>query len=205
MPNNNDGFIFTTIIEETNMSGYSSIWVEINKPEHDLPLLQENYNPDAVLAEGSVFACAIKDADEEVPTDIMEELSQQFGAAVYMCVQTTVDFFIYSYWRDGLLVREIQYSADGGWYALDGEAQPWELRLFDEAEKLRQLSYLDLERLAAHSASAQEYALAQTRAAQIEAVWTARALQQDSFYPMATASELYEIVMQEMRLVNPYN
>jgi hypothetical protein len=187
------------------MSGYSSIWVKINNPEIDLPQLQAQYNPDAVLAEGLLFACAVKDADEEVPTNSMEELSQQFGAAVYMGVQTTVDFFLYSYWCDGILVREIQYCADEGWYALDGETQAWESHLFDEAEKLRQLSYLDLEHLAAHPESAKEYAQAQASAAQIEAVWAARELQQDSFYPMATASELYEIVMQEMRLVNPYN
>jgi hypothetical protein len=187
------------------MSGYSSIWIKINNPETDLPLLQEQYNPDARLTEGSVFACAVSEADEEVPIDSMEELSQQFGAAVYMGVQTTVDLFIYSYWRDGLLVREIQYCPDEGWYALEGEVQAWESRLFDEAEKLRQLSYLDLERLAADPASAHQYTQAHILAAQLDAVWTARALQQGSFYPMATATELYEIVMQDMHLVNPYN
>jgi hypothetical protein len=186
------------------MSGYSSIWVKINNPEIDLPLLKECNNPDALLAEGLLFACAVKEADEEVPTNSMEELSKQFGEAIFMSVQTTVDFFLYSYWRDGLLVREIEYCADEGWYALAGETQVWESQLFDEAEKLRQLSYLDLEHFAAHPEYAKEYAQAQASAAQIEAVWTARELQQESFYPMATASELYEIVMQEMRLVNPY-
>ncbi|MSP28503.1 MAG: hypothetical protein EXR80_08890 [Methylococcales bacterium] len=51
---------------------------------------------------------------------------------------------------------------------------------------------------------AQEYTDAQASAAQIEAVWAAKELQQASFDPMATANELYQIVMQAMRLVNPY-
>jgi hypothetical protein len=188
------------------MSHYSSIWVKINNPEIDFPRLQAQYNPDAVLAEGLVFACAIKSAsDDDIPTKTLEELSQQFGESVFMCVQTTVDFFLYSYWRAGLLVREIQYSADAGWYALDGEKQAWESGLFSEEEKLRQLGYLDLAYLADRPDSANEYAEAKATAAQIEAVWAAQDLQPDSFYPMATARELYEIVMQEMRLVNPYN
>ncbi len=188
------------------MSSYGSIWVKINNPEIDLPILRENYNHEAALPENFVFACvAKKAADEETPTESMEELSQRFGEAIFMSVQTVVDFFLYSYWCDGSLVREIQYCADAGWYVLDGEKQDWELRLFNDEEKLRQLSYLDLDRLANRPDSAKEYAEAKALAAQIEAVWAARELQQDGFYPMATASELYEIVMQEMRLVNPYH
>jgi len=61
-----------------------------------------------------------------------------------------------------------------------------------------------LDYLAKRPDSAQEYAEAQASAAQIEAVWAVKELQQASFYPMATASELYQIVMQAMRLVNPY-
>lgn len=189
------------------MSSYSSIWVKINNPETDLSLLRENYNHEAVLPDGDCFACAIKaaSADGETPTVTMKKLSQSFGEAIFMSVQTVVDFFLFSYWRDGFLVREIQYCADAGWYGLDGEKQDWELRLFNEEEKLRQLGYLDLDYWAARPNSAKEYAEAKALSAQIEAVWAARELQQDSFYPMATASELYQIVMQEMRLVNPYN
>lgn len=187
------------------MSSYGSIWVKINNPQVDLPVLRENYNLEAELPENFVFACAVEKAsDDETPNERMKELSQRFGEAVFMSVQTVVDFFLYSYWCDGSLVREIQYCADAGWYALDGEKQAWELRLFNDEEKLRQLSYLDLEHLANRPDSAKQYADAKALAEQIEAVWSARELQQDSFYPMATASELYEIVMQEMRLVNPY-
>jgi hypothetical protein len=182
------------------MSGYSSIWVKINHPDNELLILHEQYNKNAVLPDGFVFACAVKEADDEIPTESMQALSQQFGEAIFMCVQTVVDYFVYSHWCDGELRREIQYCADEGWYALDGNKEDWERRLFNEEEKLRQLSYLDLDYLATRPDLANEYADAQRSAAQIEAVWAAKELQQDSFYPMATASELYEIVMQEMRL-----
>lgn len=186
------------------MSSYGSIWVKINNPETDLPPLREKYNRNAFLPENLSFACAIKDAsDPETPVEQMEELSQRFNEAIFMSVQTTVDFFLYSHWRDGELAREIQYCADEGWYQLDGEKEAWEQRLFDEEEKLRQLSYLDLERLAKNPDSA-EYADAQRMARKIETIWAGRELLAESFYPMATASELYQIVMQEFALANPY-
>lgn len=186
------------------MSSYGSVWVKLNNSETDLPLLQREYNSQATLPEGLSFACAIKDeADGETPEEMMEKLSVRFGEAIFMCVQTTVDFFLYSHWREGEQIRQIQYCADEGWYEVSGEKELWELRLFDEEEKHRQLSYLDLERLGKDSNSA-EYIDAQRSAAEIETVWAGQALIEDSFYPMATASEVYQIVMQECSLANPY-
>lgn len=188
------------------MSGYGSIWVKLNDPATDLALLQEEHNKDAILPEGLAFACAVKDAaDGETPERRMRELSQRFGEAIFMTVQTTVDFFIYSHWRDGGLAREIQYCADEGWYLLDGDKEAWERRLFGEEERQRQLGYLDLERLANDPGAAEEYAQAQRAAAQLEAVWSAQELLQGGFYPMASASELYHIVMQEFGLANPHH
>jgi hypothetical protein len=77
------------------------------------------------------------------------------------------------------------------------------LQLFDEQDKKRQLSYLDLERLSKQSNSA-EYKDAQRLAAQITTVWAGQALKENNFYPMATAIEVYGIVMQELGLANPY-
>ncbi|MFM8331155.1 MAG: DUF6928 family protein [Candidatus Methylumidiphilus sp.] len=187
------------------MSGYGSIWVKINDPEIDLPNVRDGYNPNASLPEGAAFACAVKNADDaETPTEQMEELSQRFGEAIYMEVQTTVDFFIYSHWRDGELLREIQYSADAGWYDLQGEDEAWEKRLLSEEERQRQLSYLDLEHLATKPEWADELAEAQRTAETLEQVWAGQVLVEDSFYPMATASELYEIVSQTFGLASPY-
>jgi hypothetical protein len=186
------------------MSSYGSIWVKINASNTDLLLLREQYNANAMLTDGLSFACVVKDAaDGDTPTNRMQELSQRFGEAIFMSVQTVVDFFIYSHWRNGELVREIQYCADGGWYELDGEKEDWEQQLFSEEERLRQLSYLDLDHLAKNPSSA-EYAEAQGLGDQIATVWAGKELQQDSFYPMATASELYQIVMQEYGLTDPY-
>lgn len=187
------------------MSSYGSVWVKINSPETDLLLLQQEYNNHATLPEGLSFACAVQDeAGGEVPEDLLEELSGRFGEAIFMNVQTTVDFFIYSRWRDGEPVRQIQYCADEGWYEVSGEKESWELRLFNnEAEKQQQLGYLDLERLGKNSTSA-EYIDALRSAVQIEAVWSGQKLVEKSFYPMATASEIYQIVMQEFGLANPY-
>jgi len=141
--------------------------------------------------------------DPETPEDLMQELSERFDEAVFMCVQTVVDFFIYSHWQQGELLRQIQYCADEGWYEVNGEKQAWELQLFDEQDKKRQLSYLDLERLSKQSNSA-EYKDAQRLAAQITTVWAGQALKENNFYPMATAIEVYGIVMQELGLANPY-
>lgn len=186
------------------MSSYGSVWVKLNNPEIDLPLLQEEYNSQATLPEGLSFACALKDAaDGETPKRMMEELSQQFDEVIFMSVQTTVDFFIYSHWRDGEPIRQIQYCADEGWYEISGKKEAWELRMFDEAEKQQQLSYLDLERLGKNPTSA-EYIDALRSAVQIEVIWSGQKLVEKSFYPMATASEIYQIVMQECGLANPY-
>jgi hypothetical protein len=188
------------------MSSYGSIWVKINAPNTDLSLLCEQYNANTLLTEGLSFACLVKDAaDSDTPTRYMQELSQRFGEAIFMSVQTVVDFFLYSHWQNGESVREIQYCADGGWYELDGEKEDWEQQLFSEEERLRQLSYLDLEQLAKNPNSANEYAQAQRLAEQIATVWAEKELLPDSFYPMATASELYQIVMQEFGLTNPYS
>lgn len=187
------------------MSSYGSIWVKIDHPETDLPLLQEKYNAQANLPAGLNFACAIKDESHgETPEGMMVELSRRFGEAIFMCVQTTVDFFIYSHWRDGEQLRQIHYCADEGWYDLSGEKEAWELRMFDEAEKMRQLSYLDLERLAKNPDSA-EYANAQLSLAEIEETWGKKELIEESFYPMAIASEIYGIAMQEFGLADPYS
>lgn len=186
------------------MSSYGSIWVKLNAPKTELPLLQQKYNAQATLPAGLSFACAIKDeAEGETPDEMMEELSQRFSEAIFMCVQTTVDLFIYSHWREGKRVRQIQYYADEGWYEVSGKKEVWELRMFDEAEKQRQLSYLDLEQLGKNSTSP-EYIDALRTAVQIEAVWSGQKLVEGSFYPMATASEVYQIVMQECGLANPY-
>ena len=185
------------------MSGYEYIWVKVNEPETDLPLLREQYHV-SVLSEGARFACAAEvDEGGESPADTLQALSNSFGEAIFMSVQTTVDFFLYSHWRDGELLREITYCADEGWYELQGEKQAWEQRLFSENERLRQLSYLDLDHLAKNPNTA-EYDDAQRLAAQISTVWTAKELIEDSFYPMATASELYYLVMRELSLTNPY-
>lgn len=187
------------------MSSYGSIWVKVNDPASDLAILREEYKQDASLPEGMSFACADKHAEDgETPEERMRELSQRFGEAVFMTVQTTVDFFIYSHWRGGELAREIQYCADEGWYLLEGEAEDWEQRLFDEEDKRRQLGYLDLDRLANNPADAKEYAQAQAAAAQIERVWGERRLLRDSFYPMASAADLYHIAMRALGLANPY-
>ena len=184
------------------MSSYDAIWVKVNNPETDLPFLQEKYNKNTKLTEGLTFACVIKNAsDGETPNECMADLSQRFGEAIFMTVQTTVDFFIYSHWHEGELVREIQYCADEGWYQLNGEKEDWEQCLFHEDEKLRQLSYLDLDYLLKKPDST-EYANAQRLAAQIESVWARQELVQESFYPMATANELYHIVMQKLGLAH---
>lgn len=184
------------------MSSYGAVWAKINNPD-ELSWLQQNCNAKAILPEDCCFACAIADErDPEAPEDMMRELSERFGEAVFMCVQTVVDFFVYSHWQNGELLRQLQYCADEGWYEVVGEQQAWELQLFSEDDKQRQLSYLDLERLSQQSKSA-EYKDAQRLAAQLEAVWSGQALEENSFYPMATASELYQIVMQTLKLANP--
>lgn len=183
------------------MAGYGSVWAKINHAD-DLAFLQEHYNPKATLADGCCFACAKPhERDAEAPEGLMRELSERFGESVFMCVQTVVDFFVYSHWKDGELLRQIQYCADEGWYEVTGEQQDWELQLFNEKEKQRQLSYLDLEVLTPESA---EYEEAQRLAAQIESVWAKQALQEESFYPMATASDIYGIVLHALKLANPY-
>jgi len=54
------------------MSGYSSIWVKINYPDNDFLILHEQYNKNAILPDGFVFAGAVKDANDEVPTESMQ-------------------------------------------------------------------------------------------------------------------------------------
>jgi hypothetical protein len=107
------------------MAGYGSVWAKINSTD-DLSFLQENYNPKATLADECCFACARPNEDDaEAPKELMCELSERFGEAVFMCVQTVVDFFIYSHWQNGELLRQIQYCADEGWYEIIGEKQDW--------------------------------------------------------------------------------
>lgn len=156
------------------------------------------------MPEGLSFACAVKDeAKPEVPERVMKELSSQWGQeAIFMCVQTTVDFFIYSHWQEGEMVRQIQYCADEGWYEVTGKKEDWELRLLNESEKQLQLSYLDLERLGKNPNSA-EYIDALRCSVEIENVWSGQVLVEGSFYPMATASDIYGIVMKEQGLANP--
>jgi hypothetical protein len=187
------------------MAGYSSIWVKINKPEEDMAFLKQAYNPKAQLPDKIRFACAVVNADgDEVPTTLLKQLSLRFTESLFMSVQTVVDFFLYAHWQNGLMVREISYCADAGWYDLQGEKEAWESELFTDEERLRQLSYLDLERLASRPSEVNEYKNALKSAAQIETVWIGRQLYPEAFYPMATASELYFLVRQTLQLADPY-
>lgn len=166
------------------MAGYGSIWVKTNNQD---------------------FVCNQADASEgEIPSELLEKLSQNNEEAIFMEVQTTVDLFLYGHWRKGEMIREINYCANEGWYDIKGHSESWEQILFQEEEKLRQISYLDLEHLSRNPHSISEYQAAQQTAKKIEEIWRKSELCEGCFYPMATASELYEIVKQQFKLANPY-
>ncbi len=180
------------------MSSYGSVWVKVIDLERDLAFLRDNYNNKAELPEGAVFACAnANESEGEFPDELLEELSEYFEEVIFMEVQTTVDLFLYSHWKNCERIRELSYSGDAGWYLVNGIKETWEDFLFQEQEKLRQLSYLDLEYLAKNTS---EYQQAQQTAAQIEEVWATAELCENCFYPMATASELYQLVKQYFKL-----
>jgi len=166
------------------MAGYDSIWVKMNNQD---------------------FVCNRSNAsDGEIPSELLEELSQGFKEAIFMEVQTTVDFFLYGHWQNGEMIREVSYCADDGWYEIKGSQESWEEILFQEEEKLRQISYLDLEHLAKNAYTTKEYQTAQQKAKQIEEIWAKSELCEGCFYPMATAGELYQIIKQYFKLPNPF-
>lgn len=183
------------------MASYDAIWVKIIDVDGDLACLRENYNSSAQLPQNSMFACAKTDvSDGEFPEELLEELAQDFEEVIFMLAQTTTDLFLYSHWSNGEKVRELGYFADEGWYLVNGKKETWENSLFQEADKIRQLSYLDMERLANDPSATTEYHQAQEKAEEIESVWATTEVCEGYFYPMAIASELYEVVKQYFKL-----
>lgn len=142
-------------------------------------------------------------ATGEFPEDLLEDFSQRYQEAIFMSVQTTVDLFLYSHWKQGEKIREIEYVADEGWYALTGIKEDWEQHLFQEQEKLLQISYLDLERFANNPNMIKEYQQAQQSAKEIEKIWATAELCEGCFYPMTNALNLYGLVSQHFNLTTP--
>lgn len=183
------------------MASYDSIWVKIVDVDGDLAFLQENYNSNVQFSQTNMFVCAKTNVSEgEFPEELLEEISQHFKEVIFMLAQTTTDLFLYSHWSNGEKIRELGYFADEGWYVVSGKKEAWENNLFQEAEKVRQLSYLDIERLANDPSATTEYHQAQEKAEEIESVWATTELCEGYFYPMATANEMYDLVKQYFKL-----
>jgi hypothetical protein len=183
------------------MASYDAIWVKIVDVEGDLVCLRENYKSNAQLTQNSPFVCAKTNiSDGEFPEELLEELAQDFEEVIFMLAQTTSDFFLYSHWSNGEKVRELGYFSDEGWYLVNGKKETWENDLFQEANKIQQLGYLDMERLANDPNARIEYQQAKEQAEEIESVWSTAELCEGYFYPMATANEMYDLVKYHFKL-----
>jgi len=159
------------------MANFGAVWVQLGDREADLERLQQQgYISDAAVKSSDDFVCVYTDTDpNDYPEDILAEISQAFGDAVFIGIDTSSDFFIYGHWQGGELVRELTYSGGDGWLQVTGEAEPWERELLFSADKLE----------AALGSVGEE------GAADVQQFWDKQALQESSQLPEITADDLY--------------
>jgi hypothetical protein len=159
------------------MASFGAVWVQLNDRENDLERLQQQgYVSDIIAKPDDDFVCVHTDTDpNEYPEDILAEISQAFGDAVFIGIETNADFFIYGHWQGGELVRELTYSGDDGWLQVTGEAEPWEHEILFSSGNLE----------AAIAATGEE------NATDVQQFWDRQALQEGSQLPKITADDLY--------------
>lgn len=170
------------------MSFQGALWVKITNIETDLATLQRQDVFKAHFLEDEDFACLANGYDgEDVPTDDLEELSQQFNEAIFMSYHLLNQRFVYSHWFEGEALRELNYNQENGWTKVTGGMEAWESEfLFNENALTALLESFDEDM--------------EEEALEARAIWEQQSLQEDSLYPTIDVSELYQQLVDCLKL-----
>ena len=171
------------------MSSYGSIWVKPSNPNLDQAFIQDEYEMDSSTLAKDAFICLVSDCRDDRQNDYLEELSHTFGTAILLVVQTTVDLFSYGHWQQGQPIRELSYTADSGWYLVEGTPEAWEAELFSEPALEQTLANLE-SRDEELKGALQQY-------------WHHKQLIAGQLHPRIFADELYMRLSQHFNLPNP--
>lgn len=77
----------------------------------------------------------VRDLFGDLEEDCREATRKLAGEAWVFQTQTTVDYFLAEHYRDGELLRRLEFlSEQGGWIRVEGEDEDWESLMFEEPE-----------------------------------------------------------------------
>lgn len=107
---------------------YTVYFVKTSQPE----MVAKKFN--CKKAEDSEWlVCNFDDSDEdglfEPDSDFTSKISQQFGEAIFICVNERDNQFEYEHSKDGVLLRKLTWASDGNqstWMNVQGEQEAWE-------------------------------------------------------------------------------
>lgn len=64
--------------------------------------------------------------DEKRLRQSVADYARRIGEAIGIAIQDNVELFVYFHFRGAKVMRALSYSADGGWYRVEGEPEGWE-------------------------------------------------------------------------------
>jgi hypothetical protein len=108
---------------------YTVYFVKTSQPE----IVAKAFNRIERVEDSEWLVCNFDDSDEdglfEPDSDFTSKISQQFGEAIFICVNERDDQFEYEHSRDGVLLRKLTWVSDGcrsTWMNVQGEQEAWE-------------------------------------------------------------------------------
>lgn len=81
--------------------------------------------------DGQYVCVRIEDAlGGENDRELLQMLSGEGGAAIYLSVHAEQGWFEYQHWRDGARSRALSFLPGSGWTVAEGEPEEWEAECF---------------------------------------------------------------------------
>jgi hypothetical protein len=123
------------------MSTWAARYVRLGDRAKDVSRLHGRVDGGATLVDDgkSPFALWLVPTPTFEPDDL-GALSQDFGEALGIAVQTVADLVIYDHFVSGKRVRGLTYAGEAGWIRVEGEPEPWEGTTLFSAAKLAELT-----------------------------------------------------------------
>jgi hypothetical protein len=165
------------------MSAWAVRYVRLQDRQADIGRLRSRIDDGALLVDDGKSPFAVWSIPKpEYQPDDLSSLSNDFGEALSMAVQTVADLVIYDHYVGGKLARGLTYAGEAGWIRVLGEPEPWESQTFFSAVRLDELTR-ELEEEVTDDAVGLDKA-------QIEALWQVGRLQEGQLLPRADTAQM---------------
>jgi hypothetical protein len=123
------------------MPAWAARYVRLADRQADIARLRSRIDDGALLVDDGKAPFAVWLVPQPAfQPDNLAALSNDFGEALSMAVQTVADLVIYDHYIAGKLVRGLTYAGEAGWIRVIGDPEPWEAPTLFSAVKLDELT-----------------------------------------------------------------